>query len=487
MFKPVRNVYTIKTSPYNDNEKLENLLNEMSKDGWELYSMQELENGDDVFYNCIFTKETELEDDLFDSGGLFDFKPKIERILNPELEPYESCIDILKKIKDKRQKISQVKALIDDTSEDSRSVLNDEISKHINELEELRKNLLKVLNPDIMENKLGEARLSISLSEESAVLLDSSADDNLLAQIVYIRQNLTETLGYIIPKIKIEIDDTLDESEIYVKVRGIPAVNAYVYPGRTMFYENELNIDKMPEEAVKSFDEIRKQNTVWINNKTADDFWVKGLSASEYTAALIEHTVIKYIDDIFDYSDVNRYIEIAGNQNLFLVENIIPDFISISELKYLLTGLIKERVSIKDIVFIFEKLNDFSAEENNDDLLQKLRITLARQISSSLSTEGGIIQAYELSPESLAAFDEIQKGNHGEVIKIKSSLIEKIISRLHKLQSKNLHENKFITLIVPLELRHIIYLVLSPLVSDIRITAREELSFEYPLQILGKV
>ena len=42
MYKPTRNAYTIRTSPFNDNEKLENLLNEMSKDGWEIYSIQEL-------------------------------------------------------------------------------------------------------------------------------------------------------------------------------------------------------------------------------------------------------------------------------------------------------------------------------------------------------------------------------------------------------------------------------------------------------------
>ena len=56
MLKPTRNIFTIKTSPYNDNEQLENLLNNMSKDGWEVYSIQELENDEDVFYNCIFIK-----------------------------------------------------------------------------------------------------------------------------------------------------------------------------------------------------------------------------------------------------------------------------------------------------------------------------------------------------------------------------------------------------------------------------------------------
>ena len=66
MYKPTKNVYTIRTSPYNDNEQLENLLNEMSKDGWDLYSMQEIENNDGVFYNCIFVKEVESDDSSLD-------------------------------------------------------------------------------------------------------------------------------------------------------------------------------------------------------------------------------------------------------------------------------------------------------------------------------------------------------------------------------------------------------------------------------------
>ena len=129
MYKPTRNAYTIRTSPFNDNEKLENLLNEMSKDGWEIYSIQELENDDGIFYNCIFIKEVEAEDTLTnDNADLLNFKSRIERIINPELDPYELCVDIQKKIKEKRQRIAQIKALIDETSEDSRTILNDEIS-----------------------------------------------------------------------------------------------------------------------------------------------------------------------------------------------------------------------------------------------------------------------------------------------------------------------------------------------------------------------
>ena len=46
--------------------------------------------------------------------------------------------------------------------------------------------------------------------------------------------------------------------------------------------------------------------------------------------------------------------------NSFLVDNIIPEFITVADLKYLLTCLIREQVSIKNIVYLFEKINDYN-------------------------------------------------------------------------------------------------------------------------------
>ena len=66
----------------------------------------------------------------------------------------------------------------------------------------------------------------------------------------------------------------------------------------------------------------------------------------------------------------NKYIEVVNNTNSFLVDNVIPDFISLAELKFILTSLIKERVSIKDISYIFEKINDYAEDSTKSDLLK---------------------------------------------------------------------------------------------------------------------
>ncbi len=487
MYKPTRNIYTIRTSPYNDNEKLEMLLNDMSKDGWDVYSLQEIENDDGLIYNCIFIKEVENEDNTVnETSDLLNFKSKIERIINPDLDPYEMCIDIQKKIKEKRQKISQIKTLIDETSEDSRTMLNAEISKYIDELEDLKHKLSKVITPDIMEQKLGEQKITLAISEELIDILDSDNEYNILSQIVLIRQNVTENLGFIIPKIKIEIDDSLEENEFAIKIRGIQVLRSKAYINHSMFYKDELNIEKLPQGTIEDTDMVSGLPTLWIEDEKAKDFWVKGSEATDYIAKLIENCVIKYIDDIFDYSDMNRYIEIVGNQNLYLIENIIPDYISVAELKYILTSLIKEKVSIKDIVFIFEKINDFSDETNKEELLERIRISLARQISKSLvDEETKTIYAYELSEGSLESF--IGSKNEDEVIKIESGKIENIVNKLTKKAKEMTPDSKEIILIAPMKIRHLVYLILSQMIPNIIVVSREELLFEYPLQIVSIV
>ncbi|MBQ4123701.1 FHIPEP family type III secretion protein [bacterium] len=487
MYRPTKNIYTIRTSPFNDNEKLEALLNEMSNDGWDVYSIQEIENDDGIFYNCIFIKETENEDTSFDeTSDLLNFKSRIERIINPELDPYETCVDIQKKIKEKRIRMAQVKALIDETSEDARTMLNNEISKLIDEVDELKRQLSKVITPDIMEKKLGEQKITLSISEELIDILDNDNEFNILSRIVLIRQNLTDSLGYIIPKIKIEIDDALEENEFSIKVRGITAFKAKAYNSHTMFFKDELNIEKLPKDSIEEIDPTTNLKTLWIDTEFAKDFWAKGFDTTDYIAKVIEHTVTKYIDDLFDYSDINRYIEIVGNQNLYLIENIIPDYISVAELKYILTSLIKEKVSIKDIVYIFEKINDFSDETDKEELLERIRISLARQISNSLAEEESkTIYAYELSEKSLESF--AGEKSDDEVIKIESNKIEEVIKHIKEKVAKFSPDSKEVVIIAPRKIRHLIFLILSQMLPNVRVVAREELIFDYPLQIISRI
>jgi flagellar biosynthesis protein FlhA len=487
IMKPSKTKYCIKSCPVEDSEQLELLLNSMSEEGWELYTMHETEAEEEGYqYSCIFAKEI-FPDDLAeeDFSDYFGFKTKMERIMSPKQEPIDLCIDVQKKIKDKREKIARIKSLLDSTSEDSRNQLNDEISINIEELEKLKKNLYKCLSPEIMYNKLGENKITISLSEELTDLVNPDKEINLLTKIVQVRQNLTDELGYIIPEVRPQNGDCLESNEFVINVRGTQTIKSSCYPEYLMYFKDELNLPKLPKDSIKDIDPISGRKIVWINQEKTKDFWNEGLDASDYIARLLEYVAIKYADEILDYSDMNRYIEMVAVKNLFLIENIIPDFVSISELKYLFTSLIKERISVKDVIYIFEKINDLTSEPSKEDLLSGLRRYLSRTVSNSVLADDGTIKLVEISDKSMK--DLCGEKTENNVIKIESTKIEKLIKNLQELLKEKNLEVKDIALVLPSNIRQVGFLVFSKFLYNLKVVAKEEISSDFPTQLVGEI
>ena len=96
--------YIIKSVPTDDKQALEDLLNEMSNEGWDLYTMHELEGESSVDFNCIFVRERQDEKtaDLDDIVNVTSFKYRMEKMLSAPTSPYESCKEIQLKISNKK-------------------------------------------------------------------------------------------------------------------------------------------------------------------------------------------------------------------------------------------------------------------------------------------------------------------------------------------------------------------------------------------------
>ena len=92
--------YVIKTVPTDDRQALEDLLNEMSEQGWDLYTMHEIESDSSIDFNCIFMREKQEEQgtDLDDIVNVTSFKYRMEKMLATPTNPYDLCKEIQLKI-----------------------------------------------------------------------------------------------------------------------------------------------------------------------------------------------------------------------------------------------------------------------------------------------------------------------------------------------------------------------------------------------------
>ena len=484
--------YVIKSVPSDNPKALEALLNEMSQDGWDLYSMHEVEVGDGYQYNCIFASDSpvEKEDADEDVVNITTFKSQMEKMLSSNFSPYESCKEIQEKIKEQRKKITKIKTQLEAQSETpiskNRKHLNDEISKGLKELDELRQNLIKTISPESMYSKVRQEKLSIHLSEEALDLVNPDTGGVLISETVKIRQKLVDELGYVLPKIIFEDDEKLNSYEFSIKIRGLEVINSFVYPNFLMFFVDDLKLDKKINGAISAVDEITGKKILWIEEKKTKGFWQKGLKPAEFVGRLLEFVVIKNIEELLDYADVNHYVEIVGEKNMFLIENIIPDFVSVAELRYILVNLLREEVSIRDIIYIFEKINDFSDESTKEDLLDKIRLSLSRYISKKFSSGDGIIQALELSEKTYKnLFSKLDSGS--DIIKIDGSKVKSVANSIFKKVKKyGLDFNNLIVL-TSIDVRHLTFVVLSQFITNIKVIAREEVANDCTIEILDEI
>ena len=485
--------YVIKTCASDNTQELQNLLNEMSMNNWELYSMQEVEGEDgQILCNCIFMREsdTSSNDINADTINISTFKSQMEKMLSTEQSPYEVCLDIQSKIKDQKAKIAKVKKELDveAPASISRKKLNDKISAGLRELEDLKVQLAKATSPDAMYSKLKEEKLSINLSEEILGYIDPDSEideEELVAETVKTRLKLTENLGYVIPKIVFQDDENLNPYEFSIKIRGIDVFTAPVYPNYLMFYADELHLDKKIKGSISGIDKITGKKVLWIEKDLTKDFWQSGISGSEYIAKALEFCAIKYVDDLLDYAELDKYIDVVSKTNEFLVTNVVPDFISLSDLRFVLTSLIREEISIKDIINIFEKINDFAEDCTKADLIKKIRLTLSRQISRKYVNDDGVIQAFEISEKTLDKLTPSFEEDDDAIIRIDAGFAEKLAGKVTK-QAKQL-EIDSPKLFVPLELRHLIFTLLSNYLNNIVVLSHEEIGCNAKVEIIAEI
>ena len=492
MYKNNRMQYIIKTCASDDAQELQNMLNEMSMNGWELYSMSEVETEDGYKYNCIFMSEKASIDDnsLGDSINITSFKSQMEKMLSPEFTPYENCIDIQSKIANQQQKISKIKAELECEAPASinRKRLNDRISAGLKELDDLKHRLSKATSPDVMFSRLKEDKLSINLSEELLDYVDSEKDfseDDLIASTVKARLKLTDELGYVMPKVVFNDDELLSPYEFTIKIRGLEVHKSCVYPAYSMFFADDLHLEKKPKDAIYDVDAITGKKIIWLEKTQTRDFWEKGISGSEYITRLLEFYSVKYVDELFDYSELDRYIGIVEQENPFLVENIMPDYITASDLKFLLTSLIKEKISIRNITYIFEKLNDFADSCSKSELLMKLRLSISKQICSKLANADGIIPVFDVSDKTLEEFIPSYSEEDNYVVTVDGEYAEKLAKKIIR-KAKQLDIDNPIIL-VPMEFQHLFYTMLSNYINSITVITNEEVGCNFSLEILAEI
>ena len=282
-------------------------------------------------------------------------------------------------------------------------LVNADVQAQLGQLDAVKQNMQDLVNPNKMYERLGVDVLSLQVGSGLLVIADPDQDGQLLAKIAALRQRVTDELGYIIPNIRIMDSSAIADNEYLISIRSNTVATGMVYPGKYMVIADQWEAlgKKLPENAIVSVDPTYQSQAYWLDPQFIDKR--DNITAVDSVDVIVTHLqdcVRKYVDEVMTKTDVLKLMELVKSQDPTLVNDLVPTIISTSDLRKIFVNLIREKVSIKDIIFIFERLCDYARFSKDPDILsERLRAALGRQICLAHCNKEKVLYALTLSSE----------------------------------------------------------------------------------------
>lgn len=280
--------------------------------------------------------------------------------------------------------------------------ISHDVQQQMGQLEHVKQNMQDLVNPNKMYERLGVDILSLQVGTGLIRIADPEQEGQLLAKIAALRQRMTDELGFIIPNIRIMDSNALNPNEYLISIRNNNVANGFVYPLKFMVVADQWDAtgEPVPSDVVTGVDPTYQTQVYWVKPEDlTENIKVTVIDSVDAIVAHLQECIRKYVDEIMTKTDVLKLMELVKNQDPTLINDLVPAIISTSDLRKIFVNLIREKVSIKDIIFIFERLCDYARFSKEPDILsERLRAALGRQICISHSVDK-ILYTIILSPE----------------------------------------------------------------------------------------
>ncbi len=262
------------------------------------------------------------------------------------------------------------------------------VSADKNEVEDVK----DLINVETIEVEIGYGLIALA---------DESSGGDLLQRIASIRRQCAIDMGIIVQPIRIRDNLQLNPNQYNIKIKG-NIVSSYEIMPNMVLCMDSLN-QGFSIDGIKTTEPTFGLEALWIDKEKLEEAELRGYTLVDSSTILITHLmdVIKSnAHELLGRQEVKNIIDITRDNYSAVVDELIPDLMTLGEVQKILQNLLKEKVSIRDRVTILETLADQSISTKDIEVLTEyVRIALNRSICSDLVDENNTIVVSTLSKD----------------------------------------------------------------------------------------
>src|SRR5574344_159570 len=238
-------------------------------------------------------------------------------------------------------------------------------------------------NPEDVSPVVPLDPLSLELGYALIPLVDKEKGAELLERVTRIRREAALDLGLVVPRIRIIDNMTLDPNEYSFKIRGIEAGRSKIKPGYYMCMNTGNVVEEVAGEATK--DPAFGVPAIWVSEEKRAEAEKNGYAVVDPPTIIATHLteiIRSHAADILGRQEVSAILTKIKETNPVVVDEVLTNCkYTYGEIEKVLQGLLREQVSIRNIVVILETLANYGMYPHNSWILrEKVREALGLQI-----------------------------------------------------------------------------------------------------------
>lgn len=243
--------------------------------------------------------------------------------------------------------------------------------------------------------------LSLEIGYALIPLVDNDKGAKLLERVTRIRREAALDLGLVVPSIRIVDNMTLDPNEYTFKIRGIEAGRSKLKMGFYMAINTGDIREEVKGEATK--DPAFGMDAIWIPEDKRADAERSGYAVVDPPTVIATHLteiIRRNAAEILGRKEVKQIIDKVSETDKVVVDEVLDTAkFTYGQIEKVLQNLLREQVSIRNIVLILETLANYSPSVGSWILTEKVREALGKQICLQYADENKKLRVMNLSQE----------------------------------------------------------------------------------------
>ena len=285
-------------------------------------------------------------------------------------------------------------------------------------------NIVSLLQVDPMELEIGYSLIP---------LVDSGQGGDLLDRIVMIRRQCALELGLVVPTIRIRDNIQIKPNAYIIKLKGIEIAKGELMLDHYLAMNSGTVFEEVP--GIETTEPAFGLPALWIPENEREQAELNGYTVVDAVSVLATHLteVIKqHADEILGRQETQNLIDNLKKSNQALVDEVVPELLSVGEIQKVLANLLRERISIRDMSTILEVLADYARATKDPEILTEyVRHTMARHITQ-MNVQNGTLPCITLDPalENRIA-GGVQRTEHGSYVSIDPDSMQRLVTALN--------------------------------------------------------